>query len=223
MTSNVGQVAADCSIVVTCTRLSKSSSSPPLPLPPTPTSTPPILHCFKKDTMKRRRTSADDLNVDVIKHVMIFLAKSSEGARNFARAITVCKTFRQLGDDKDILKALVFEEGSVSDRDGSFWHINGLLSKSASAGNMGASNILLMYLEQRVLSSRVKLTAIEAAKKDFTDRLEAVAVVYTRGRLRAATMAWKKVTWMIRDAQVDSQEISELLKGLRFMAMAARG
>ncbi|KAL7258144.1 hypothetical protein ACSBR1_004298 [Camellia fascicularis] len=39
--------------------------------------------------MKRKRTNITDLNVDVLKCIMSFVAKSLNGAGSFARAISV--------------------------------------------------------------------------------------------------------------------------------------
>ena len=47
---------------------------------------------FPAETMKRKRTKKTkitDLNVDVLKLIMIYVAKSSDGAGSFARAISV--------------------------------------------------------------------------------------------------------------------------------------
>ncbi|XP_057463291.1 uncharacterized protein LOC130753310 isoform X1 [Actinidia eriantha] len=173
--------------------------------------------------MKRKRTKKTkitDLNVDVLKLIMISVAKSSDGAGSFARAISVCKAFTELAEDKELLKAVAFVKGSVSGYDDSFWKINGLLSKCASARNMAACNILLTYLEERIQSSEAKVTATELAMKDFAERAEAVRAVFTRARMRAAMLAAKKVRCMIDDVRMDVDEIREHVKRFRAASTA---
>ncbi|GMP30617.1 hypothetical protein CsSME_00005202 [Camellia sinensis var. sinensis] len=151
---------------------------------------------------KRKRTNITDLNVDVLKCIMSFVAKSSDGAGSFARAISVCKPFMELAEDTDILKAIVFEKGSDSEHDESFWQINGLLNKCARAGNMSASHILLT---------------------NFIEKMMAVMAVFTRARLRAATLARDELVWMLQDFLIDSQEIGNLIVGMKSAVIVEKG
>ncbi|KAL7221375.1 hypothetical protein ACSBR1_023352 [Camellia fascicularis] len=175
--------------------------------------------------MKRKRkwTNITDLNVDVLKCIMSFVAKSSDGAGSFARAISVCKPFMELAGDTDILKAIVFEKGSDSEHDESFWQINGLLNKCARAGNMSASHILLTYLEDRVESSWESVEIIESVKKNFIEKMTAVMAVFTRARLRAATLARDELVWMLQDFLIDSQEIGDLIVGMKSAVNVEKG
>ncbi|KAF5958570.1 hypothetical protein HYC85_005795 [Camellia sinensis] len=194
---------------------------------------------------KRKRTNITDLNVDVLKCIMSFVAKSSDGAGSFARAISVCKPFMELAEDTDILKAIVFEKGSDSEHDESFWQINGLLNKCARAGNMSASHILLTYLEDRVESSWESVEIIESVKKNFIEKMMAVMAVFTRARLRAATLARdvfglctnglmalipslvnvyvQELVWMLQDFLIDSQEIGDLIVGMKSAVIVEKG
>ncbi|KAF7134826.1 hypothetical protein RHSIM_Rhsim08G0071600 [Rhododendron simsii] len=138
---------------------------------------------------KRKRTNIIDLNADVLRLIMVFVAKSSDGAGSFARATSVCKGFLEIAEDTEVLKAVVFDKQSVSGFDESFWKINGLLSKCSSARNVGAVNILLTYLKERVEYSWAKERVVEVAVKELFDRVEAVNAVFTRARLRAAVSA----------------------------------
>ncbi|XP_028082567.1 uncharacterized protein LOC114283889 isoform X5 [Camellia sinensis] len=90
--------------------------------------------------------------------------------------IRICKPFMELAEDTDILKAIVFEKGSDSEHDESFWQINGLLNKCARAGNMSASHILLTEL-----------------------------------------------VWMLQDFLIDSQEIGDLIVGMKSAVIVEKG
>lgn len=52
----------------------------------------------------------------------------------------------EIADDKEILKAVVFDRENAAGFDESFWKINGLLSKCSSARNMDAVSILLTVI-----------------------------------------------------------------------------
>ncbi|XP_058226308.1 uncharacterized protein LOC131335115 [Rhododendron vialii] len=160
---------------------------------------------------KRKRTSITDLNADVLRLIMVFVAKSSDGAGSFARATSVCKGFMEIAEDTEVLKAVVFDKQSVSGFDESFWKINGLLSKCSSARNVGAVNILLTYLKERVEYSWAKERVVEVAVKELFDRVEAVNAVFTRARLRAAVSAGEMVKQMLHEIRMDINEIREHL------------
>ncbi|KAK9278463.1 hypothetical protein L1049_028028 [Liquidambar formosana] len=85
-------------------------------------------------------TRITDLNFDVLKYIMLFVAQS--GAENLARAVSVCRMFMELAMDKDALKAAVFDNVRLSGRYELFQQINGLISRSAHAGNMTAQYML---------------------------------------------------------------------------------
>ncbi|XP_028082563.1 uncharacterized protein LOC114283889 isoform X1 [Camellia sinensis] len=137
--------------------------------------------------------------------------------------IRICKPFMELAEDTDILKAIVFEKGSDSEHDESFWQINGLLNKCARAGNMSASHILLTYLEDRVESSWESVEIIESVKKNFIEKMMAVMAVFTRARLRAATLARDELVWMLQDFLIDSQEIGDLIVGMKSAVIVEKG
>jgi len=154
---------------------------------------------------------------------MLFVAKSSDGAGSFARAITVCKGFMEIADDKEILRAVVFDRENAAGFDESFWKINGLLSKCSSARNMDAVSILLTYLELRLEFSRAKERAVESAVKDLFDRVEAVRAVFTRSRLRAAISAAKIVKEMLHDIRMDINEICGHLEQFKVAGFGFKG
>ncbi|KAH7862096.1 hypothetical protein Vadar_034736 [Vaccinium darrowii] len=86
----------------------------------------------KRSTKQKRNMkpiNITDLNVDVLKLIMVFVAKSSDGARSFARTTSVCKGFLELAEDTEVLKTVVFDKGRVSRFGESFWKIDGLLCK----------------------------------------------------------------------------------------------
>ncbi|GAB4825650.1 hypothetical protein Ancab_008524 [Ancistrocladus abbreviatus] len=83
-----------------------------------------------------------ELDYDMLKEISIRVARSSDGAKNFARAISVCKSFRKLVEDEDVLKAVVFDRLLLSKRYELFQPINGLVNRCAQAGNTEAQFIL---------------------------------------------------------------------------------
>ncbi|KAG5535137.1 hypothetical protein RHGRI_023051 [Rhododendron griersonianum] len=155
-----------------------------------------------RQNRKRKRTNITDLNADVLRLIMVFVAKSSDGAGSFARATSVCKGFMEIAEDTEVLKVVVFDKQSVSGFDESFWKINGLLSKCSSARN---------YLKERVEYSWAKERVVEVAVKELFDRVEAVNAVFTRARLRAAVSAGEMVKQMLHEIRMDINEIREHL------------
>ncbi|KAF7134867.1 hypothetical protein RHSIM_Rhsim08G0149300 [Rhododendron simsii] len=83
-----------------------------------------------------------DLHVDLLKCIMILMVKSSDGATNLARAISVCSVFSKVADDTDVLKAVCFQGVSVYNRCGLFQQTNGLIHRCAQVGNAAAQYLL---------------------------------------------------------------------------------
>ncbi|XP_059670369.1 uncharacterized protein LOC132315938 [Cornus florida] len=177
-------------------------------------------HLTKK-MMYQKKTNVTDLNYDVLKLIISSVANSPNGAVNFARTISVCKAFRELSEDKDILKSVDFDDVRVSRRDRSFWYINGLLSKCANAGNWTAYDLVLEDLNERIESMRVKMRAMEAAKENFLEKMVAVSVVHTRARARAAESAQKEILEMFRDVEIDRicKEIKESMERIKHVVI----
>lgn len=118
--------------------------------------------------MKRMQLKITDLNYDVLKHVMYYVAISSDGAKNLARVVSVwvllisesdwesygislpteyttgfvysCRLFKEVAKDTDILKAVTFDDIKLSAIHGSFWRPSGLLCTCVANANQSASD-----------------------------------------------------------------------------------
>lgn len=94
--------------------------------------------------MKKRQAALLDLHYDILKEILIRVAGSSNGAKDFAKAISVCKAFRQFVEDEDVLRAVAFDDLSI---DGCrsrrlFQLMGGLVCRCAQAGQGQAQYIL---------------------------------------------------------------------------------
>uniref|UniRef100_A0A5B7BHV7 Uncharacterized protein n=1 Tax=Davidia involucrata TaxID=16924 RepID=A0A5B7BHV7_DAVIN len=98
-----------------------------------------------------------DLHFDLLMYIMIFVAKSSNGAANLARAISVSRVFMKVAEDRSVLQAVVFANVRVSHQYELFQQINGLLSRCAQAGNVAAQYLLaqIILLSSSQLQTRV--------------------------------------------------------------------
>ncbi|KAL6995117.1 hypothetical protein U1Q18_005253, partial [Sarracenia purpurea var. burkii] len=92
--------------------------------------------------MKAMRRMITDLPFDVLKFIMILMVKSSDGAANLARAISVCSVFMKVGEDEDVLKAVYFQNVDVWNNRALFQQANGLLHRCAQVGNEAAQYVL---------------------------------------------------------------------------------
>ena len=81
----------------------------------------------------------------------------------------------------------------------------------------------LRYLEDRVESSWESVEIIESVKKNFIEKMMAVMAVFTRARLRAATLARDELVWMLQDFLIDSQEIGDLIVGMKSAVIVEKG
>ncbi|KAJ8772975.1 hypothetical protein K2173_028152 [Erythroxylum novogranatense] len=92
--------------------------------------------------MKRKQMMITDVDHDVLKHIMILVAKSPDGAANLASVLLVCKFFNKLVHDEAVLKAVAFNDLKVLDRLELFQQYNGLLTRCALVGNENAEYLL---------------------------------------------------------------------------------
>ncbi|GMP30620.1 hypothetical protein CsSME_00005202 [Camellia sinensis var. sinensis] len=103
----------------------------------------------------------------------------------------------------------------------------------------------VQYLEDRVESSWESVEIIESVKKNFIEKMMAVMAVFTRARLRAATLARdvfglctnglmalipslvnvyvQELVWMLQDFLIDSQEIGNLIVGMKSAVIVEKG
>ncbi|GFZ03529.1 hypothetical protein Acr_16g0001530 [Actinidia rufa] len=93
-------------------------------------------------TMKSLKSLIMDMQFDLLKYIMILMVKSSDGATTLARAVSVCSVFMKVAEDADILKAVSFDNVSVTYRYELFQQTNGLLYRCAQVGNEAARYLL---------------------------------------------------------------------------------
>lgn len=83
-----------------------------------------------------------DLHFDLLKQIMFFVGKSPDGAAHLVKALLVCRVFMQVGKNREVLKAVVFDNARLSDQYKSFQLTNGLLNRCAQVGNFEAQYML---------------------------------------------------------------------------------
>lgn len=114
--------------------------------------------------MKKRQAALLDLHYDILKEILIRVAGSSNGAKDFAKAISVCKAFRQFVEDEDVLRAAAFDDLSI---DGCrsrrlFQLMGGLVCRCAQAGQGQAQYILAKI----ILMSTSQLLTLKQVAED---------------------------------------------------------
>lgn len=169
--------------------------------------------------MKRRRTRITDLNDDVLTHIMCFVADSPDGSVDIAKTICVCKAFWKLSEDPIVLKSLAFDEDKLDDFTGSLWEPNGLLNRSAQAGNVKAREILIKDVNERLMATTVRARAIKVAEKTMSLMMRAFdTVVATRARVRAFESAIQDIVDMVDSVEVECKEIMEQMGRMGYAA-----
>ncbi|CAK9162944.1 unnamed protein product [Ilex paraguariensis] len=159
--------------------------------------------------MKRKCTRLTDLNVDVLKKIMIHVAESSDGATNIARMLPVCRVFSELAEDREIVKAVVFDRVKRSGIHGSFWQQNGLLVRCLRSGNVTACDILCKYGQILGATLRAHRGALLWRNMITMSRARAVGIVNTRARLKSFQSSVEEC-WKLFDAvDVDIQKFME--------------
>lgn len=158
---------------------------------------------------KDEELNLTDLNFDVLKHIMYYVAVSDDGAQNVARAMSVCRLFNELANDRDVLRAVIFNHDSVlTSIDPSFWETTGLLCNCLIHQNMTAFDTAKLYAE-KLKRKFILLKAITTCKlMVLGDRARNVALLHTRARKRALDMA-------MDDYRENSSAIQTLLQNLK--------
>uniref|UniRef100_A0A7N0VFX0 Uncharacterized protein n=2 Tax=Kalanchoe fedtschenkoi TaxID=63787 RepID=A0A7N0VFX0_KALFE len=84
-----------------------------------------------------------DLDLDILRRIFSLVAQSGGG--NLARTMTVCRMFRELGNDRDILRSTGFGDLTMVTILGNlhlFQQFDGVLSKAARSGSATAQFLL---------------------------------------------------------------------------------
>ncbi|XP_055806494.1 uncharacterized protein LOC129875087 isoform X1 [Solanum dulcamara] len=176
--------------------------------------------------MKRKRQSKiTDLNFDVLKHVMYQVAVSPDGARNLARTLSVCRLFKELADDSDILKAVAFDQVKISGIHESFWQPAGMLCRCLPTGNPTAFNAIRKNAEILNVSYLILKRDMFRGKMDDNNvdlqillaRSRALEIANTRARKKALEEAIDGCTSTFDavDAQIETiEQFLEMLKAV---------
>lgn len=131
--------------------------------------------------MSKRPAALADLHYDILKEILIRVARSSEGAQNFAKAISVCKAFRQFIEDGDVLRDVAFDDLSMDGHWELFQLTGGLICRCAQAGQEQAQfllgKIILVSTSQLVIT---KKHAIEKGKASSSSSAQAKDVSLQR-------------------------------------------
>ncbi|KAL9265240.1 hypothetical protein AKJ16_DCAP26265 [Drosera capensis] len=103
-------------------------------------------------TMQRLRMELTDLPSDIVRDIVIRVAKSSGGAADMARLICTCKTMYEFVEDIDVLKAVCFDRLVLPVHFNSLQKYESLLTRCAAKGNLKAlyifSKVILMTATQ---------------------------------------------------------------------------
>ncbi|KAL3378696.1 hypothetical protein AABB24_004560 [Solanum stoloniferum] len=168
--------------------------------------------------MKRKRQSKiTDLNFDVLKHVMYHVAVSPDGAGNLARTLAVCRLFKELADDSDILKAAAFDQVKLSGIHESFWRPAGMLCRCLPTGNPSAFNTIRKNAEILNVSYRILKRDLFRGKMILFARSTALEIANTRARKKALADAIDDCssTCDAVDAQIKTiEQFLEMLKAV---------
>ncbi|VFQ96945.1 unnamed protein product [Cuscuta campestris] len=167
---------------------------------------------------KDEELNLTDLNFDVLKHIMYYVAVSDDGARNVAHAMSVCRLFNELGNDKDVLRAVIFNHDSaLTSIDPSFWQTTGLLCNCLIHQNMSAFDTAKLYAE-KLKSKFILLKVITICKlMVMGDRERDVAFLNTRARKRALDIAIDDYREYSSAIKTLMQNIKQFLRMLNFV------
>nr|GMC95187.1 uncharacterized protein LOC109153698 isoform X1 [Ipomoea batatas]GMD01087.1 uncharacterized protein LOC109153698 isoform X1 [Ipomoea batatas] len=164
--------------------------------------------------MKRMQLKITDLNYDVLKHVMYYVAISSDGAKNLARVVSVCRLFKEVAKDTDILKAVTFDDIKLSAIHGSFWRPSGLLCTCVANANQSASDKVTDYAEMLNATHKVLKRDMFRAKMILMARNRAVETVNTRARKKALDSAIDECTKTCDAVDAQLQRTEQFLEML---------
>ncbi|KAK4346616.1 hypothetical protein RND71_032955 [Anisodus tanguticus] len=164
-----------------------------------------------------KQSKLTDLNFDVLKHIMYHVAVSPDGAGNLARTISVCRLFKELAHDSDILKAVAFDQVELSGIHESFWQPAGMLCRCLQTGNPSAFNAIRENAEILNASYLILKRAMFRGKMVLLARSRALEVANTRARKKALEDAIDDCasTCDAVDAQIQTiEQFLEMLKAV---------
>ncbi|XP_016434065.1 uncharacterized protein LOC107760518 [Nicotiana tabacum] len=173
--------------------------------------------------MKRRKQSKiTDLNFDVLKHIMYHVALSPDGAGNLARTVSVCRLFKELADDSDVLKAVAFDRVTLTGIHESFWQPAGLLSRCLQTGNPTAFNAIRKNAEILNASYLILKRAMFRGKMIILARSRALEIGNTRARKKALEEAINECTKTFDAVDAQIQTIEQFLEMLMAVVKVMR-
>ncbi|KAJ8452290.1 hypothetical protein Cgig2_006095 [Carnegiea gigantea] len=120
-----------------------------------------IEHIKILKAVKERQAALIDLHYDVLKEIVIRAARSSDGAKTFAKTISVCKDFRQFVDDRDVLRAVCFDDLLMSGG-WELFQLRGLICRCAQAGHVRAQFILAKLLTAKEATDQEEASSLTA-------------------------------------------------------------
>ncbi|CAN4082625.1 unnamed protein product [Withania somnifera] len=142
---------------------------------------------------------------------------SPDGAENFARTLSVCRLFKELADDSDILKAVAFDQVKLSGIHETFWQPAGMLCRCLPTGNPTAFNAIRKKAEILNVSYLILKRDMFCGKLILLARSRALAVANTRARKKALEDAIEDCTSTFDavDAQIETiEQFLEMLKAV---------
>ncbi|XP_059293929.1 uncharacterized protein LOC132047059 [Lycium ferocissimum] len=175
----------------------------------------------KKTDLKPSKIT--DLNSDVLKHVMYHVAVSPDGAGNLARTLSVCRLFKELSDDSDILKAVEFDKVKLSGIHESFWQPSGMLCRCLQTGNPTAFNAIRKNAEILNASYQILKTDMFRGKMILMARSRALEIANTRARKKALEDAIDRCTSTFDAVDVQIEKIEQFLEMLMAVLRVMRG
>ncbi|CAH9088831.1 unnamed protein product [Cuscuta epithymum] len=168
--------------------------------------------------MKHRQPKSlkiTDLNYDVLKHVIYHVAKSSDGAKSFCRAISVCRLFKELADDRDILKVVTFDDIELSFIHESFWLPTGLLCTCVGAANWSATDKITDYAEMLNVAHKDLKRDMFRARVVLLAKNIAIRIANTRARKKALDAAIDGCMKVCDVADAQIQKLEQFLLMLK--------
>ncbi|GAA0166691.1 hypothetical protein Leryth_022896 [Lithospermum erythrorhizon] len=165
--------------------------------------------------MKRKKTSLTDLSYDVLSHIMHCVASSSGGASNILILSSVCRVFKDLSNDTNILKDVKFHGIRLLGLRVSPWHLNGLLFKCMQSGNHSAFECVFEYVDS--LSGSYKYHKMKLFRWTVIRlaRIRAVDIVNTRSRRKDLDEAIEEYQKAYDAMDIDMRKLKELLGMLK--------
>ncbi|GAA0145080.1 hypothetical protein Leryth_005889 [Lithospermum erythrorhizon] len=167
--------------------------------------------------MKRKRTTVNDLSFDLLSHITHCVASSSDGASCMIVLSSVCRVFKEISNDRTILKNVKFDDLLLPGLHESFWHRSGLLCQCMQNRNHSAIDFSLKYADALDLSFKVHRRALLLGLVSLLACVRAVDTVNTRSRQKALNVAEAEYQKICDAADVDikrGKEFVEMLKAV---------